>query len=99
MPYDMLGDEELVTLLTLGEKEALASLYSRHVKAGYSLVLHLLQDTGRAEVTIPIYSSWRSRNCNSCSKGICHLSLWDSIDNFWNLWIKVSISRKSIKFY
>ena len=49
MPYDRLGDEDLVTLLTLGEKEALAALYSRHVKAVYSLVLHLLQDTGRAE--------------------------------------------------
>ena len=49
MSYDGLPDEELVTLLTLGEKEALAELYSRHVRAVYSLVLHLLQDTGKAE--------------------------------------------------
>ena len=49
MSYDGLPDEELVTLLALGEKEALAELYSRHVRAVYSLVLHLLQDTGKAE--------------------------------------------------
>ena len=49
MPYDTLGDEELVTLMTLGEREALAELYARHARAVFGLILHMLKDTTRAE--------------------------------------------------
>ena len=81
MSYDGLPDEELVTLLTLGEKEALAELYSRHVRAVYSLVLHLLQDTGKAEeVTQEVFLNlWKeSGDVPTGARQVSHLASNDS---------------------
>ncbi len=56
MSYEGLADEELVTLVMLGEREALGELYSRHAKAVYGLTLHLLRDpTGAEEVTQEVF--------------------------------------------
>ncbi len=49
MPYDELPDEQLVTLITQGDKDALGALYDRHGKAVFGFVYYLLQDSGRAQ--------------------------------------------------
>ena len=49
MPYDELGDEELVMLVSLGEREALGQLFTRHARAVFGLALHFLRDPNRAE--------------------------------------------------
>ena len=48
-PYDDPSDEQLVTLVTQGEAQALGALYDRHSRAVYGLVLHMLRDHARAE--------------------------------------------------
>ncbi len=49
MPYDELPDEQLVTLITQGDRDALGALYDRHGKAVFGFVYYLLQDPGRAQ--------------------------------------------------
>ena len=49
MSYDALGDEELVVSVSLGNRDALGELYTRHSRAVYGLALHFLRDTNRAE--------------------------------------------------
>ena len=49
MPYDELPDEQLVTLITQGDKDALGALYDRHGKAVFGFVYYLLQEPGRAQ--------------------------------------------------
>ena len=49
MALDGLADEQLVTLVSQGERDALAALYDRHGKAVFGLVLHILRDPARAE--------------------------------------------------
>ena len=49
MPYDELSDEQLVTLVTQGETQALGALYDRHSRAVYGFVLHMLREPARAE--------------------------------------------------
>ncbi len=49
MSYDAVGDEELVLSVSLGDRDALGELYTRHSRAVYGLALHFLRDPNRAE--------------------------------------------------
>lgn len=49
MPYDELPDEQLVTLITQGDRDALGALYDRYGKAVFGFAYYLLQDSGRAQ--------------------------------------------------
>ncbi len=49
MPDEEMADDQLVILLTQGDRESLGVLYDRHGKAVFGFTLYLLKDPHRAE--------------------------------------------------
>ncbi len=47
--YDDLRDDQLITLISNGEKEALDVFYNRHARSVFSLARYMLRDTTLAE--------------------------------------------------
>ena len=57
--YDELSDEQLVTLVTQWETQALGALYDRHSRAVYGFVLHMLRAEAEASRAKALDSSAR----------------------------------------
>ena len=71
LKYNDLRDEQLITLIAHGEKEALEVFYSRHSSSVFSLARYMLKEQGVAEeVTQDIFLNlWRKASSYDLQRG------------------------------